>query len=42
MPKTSSPGWNRVTPGPMALTMPEKSEPIARGKERPVIIVRSP
>jgi hypothetical protein len=32
MANTASPGAKRVTPGPTAITVPEKSMPIARGK----------
>jgi hypothetical protein len=35
-------GLDAVTPGPVAVTVPAKSEPIARGKDLPVIIFSAP
>ncbi|MNY10668.1 hypothetical protein D3C86_1436570 [compost metagenome] len=37
-PKTASPGTRRVTPGPTEVTVPEKSNPMARGNALPVTI----
>ena len=44
VPNTSSPGWNRVAPGPAAMTTPDRARPrtgtFGRRKPNPITRIR--